>query len=73
LTLLGKILPLYVTPEVPEDDTLSREETLARLRERGLPEELITYLRKAPEVLDDGEDPDPYHMRDVTPDGTTTK
>jgi hypothetical protein len=66
-------LPLYVTPEVPEDDTLSREETLAQLRQRGLPEELITYLRKAPEVLDDGEDPDPYHMRDVTPDGTTTK
>jgi hypothetical protein len=35
---------------------------LAQLRERGLPLELIEHLRKAPEILDPGEDPDPYGM-----------
>jgi hypothetical protein len=37
-------------------------EALAQLRERGLPLEVIEHLRRAPEILDPGEDPDPYGM-----------
>jgi hypothetical protein len=37
---------------LPEKAILTREETLAQLRERGLPLELIDHLRKAPEILD---------------------
>jgi hypothetical protein len=51
----------------------SHEEMLAQLRERGLPLELIEHLRKAPEVLDPNEDPDPYGvMKDISvpPDDT---
>jgi hypothetical protein len=50
---------------------MSYEETVAELRERGLPPELIDHLRLAPEILDEGEDPDPYGLlKNVTPDDT---
>jgi hypothetical protein len=66
-SLLARILPYYVIPDVQEKTILTHEETMAQLRDRGLPEELIDYLRKAPDELQVGEDPDPYHMRDITP------
>jgi hypothetical protein len=62
MALLARILPYYVTHELPDKSIISREEALGQLRERGLPLELIDHLRKAPEVLDDGEDPDPYGL-----------
>src|SRR5580658_9064436 len=34
--LLARILPYHVVPELPHKDTLSYEETVAQLRERGL-------------------------------------
>ena len=51
---------------------MTHEETLAQLRERGLPENFIELMRKAPVVLDPDEleDPDPYSpeaLKDVTP------
>jgi hypothetical protein len=52
IALLARILPYYVSTELPEKAILTREETLAQLRERGLPLELIDHLRKAPEILD---------------------
>jgi hypothetical protein len=70
LGLLGRIIPLYIVPDIQEKTILTHEETLAQLRERGLPEELIDYLRKAPDELQVGENPDPYGMKDVTPNGT---
>jgi len=40
---------------------------LAELKERGLPIELLEHLRKAPEILDDDENPDPYGLlKDVS-------
>jgi hypothetical protein len=67
MALLARILPYYVnTSEPVGPTTVTREEMLAQLRERGLPLELIEHLRKAPEILDPGEDPDPYGlMKDI--------
>jgi hypothetical protein len=48
--LLARILPYRPSVKPPGRGT--REETLARLRERGLPEDLIDAIRKAPEILD---------------------
>jgi hypothetical protein len=49
--LLARILPYRLRRAKPPGRG-TREETLARLRERGLPEDLIDALRKAPEILD---------------------
>ena len=67
MALMARILPYYVNTNEPVGPTtVSREEMLAQLRERGLPLELIEHLRKAPEILDPGEDPDPYGlMKDI--------
>jgi hypothetical protein len=63
MALLARVLPYYVSPPEPVGKgILSYEETLARLRERGLPPELIDHMRLAPEILDRGEDPDPYGL-----------
>jgi hypothetical protein len=68
MALLARILPYYVnTTEPVGPATLTHEEMLAQLRERGLPLEVIEHLRKAPEILDPGEDPDPYGlMKDIS-------
>jgi hypothetical protein len=65
--LLARILPYYVNTIDPVGkDIMSYEETVAELRELGLPPELIDHLRLAPEILDPGEDPDPYGlMKDI--------
>jgi len=68
--LLARILPYYIANELPDKSIISRDEAMAQLRERGLPVELIDHLRRAPEVLDADEDPDPYRLKDVTPDDT---
>jgi hypothetical protein len=52
--LMARILPYYVHTELPEA-ILTREETLAELKARGLPIELIEHLRKAPAQLDEDE------------------
>jgi len=72
LGLLGRILPYYIKLEVPEDAVMSHEDTLAQLRERGLPENFIELMRKAPVVLDPDELDDPYAptpemLKDVSP------
>jgi hypothetical protein len=69
LALLARILPYYVQTDVPTKSTLTYEETVAQLRERGLPPELIDHMRRAPEAdqLWPNENPDPFHMHDVTP------
>ena len=67
VALMARILPYYVNVVDPVGkDILTYEETLAQLRECGLPPELIDHLRLAPEILDPGEDPDPYGlMKDI--------
>ena len=67
MALLARVLPYYIVKEVPDKSIISRDEAMAQLRERGLPLELIDHLRRAPEVLDDDEDDDPYKIKDVTP------
>jgi hypothetical protein len=62
LALMARILPYYVNTELP-DDIMTHEETLAELKSRGLPIELIQYLRKAPTRLDDDEEEDPWGLR----------
>jgi hypothetical protein len=68
MALLARILPYYGnTAEPVGPSILSHDEMLAQLRERGLPLEVIEHLRKAPEILDPGEDDDPYNLKDITP------
>jgi hypothetical protein len=59
LALMARILPYYVNTDIPEN-FLTREETLAELKARGLPIELIQHLRRAPARLDDDEEEDPW-------------
>jgi hypothetical protein len=56
-------------PELPDKPTLTYDEAVAQLKERGLPVDLIKHLRKAPEAaaLWPGENQDPYRLKDVTP------
>jgi len=74
MALLARILPYYVnTAPTIGKGTLSYEEAVVQLRERGLPPELIDHLRLAPEILDPDEDPDPYGLMkniSVPPDDT---
>jgi hypothetical protein len=53
LAYMARNLPRYA--KSPGKGIRSREKALAQLRERGLPEDLIDHLRKAPEMWD----PDP--------------
>lgn len=70
-SLLARVLPYYLKPDLPEDAIMTHDETLAQLRERGLPENFIELMRKAPVVLDPDEleNPHPYGapLKDVTP------
>jgi hypothetical protein len=70
LGLLGRILPYYIKASVPENEIMTHEETLAALRERGLPEDFIMLMRKAPVVLDPDEVEDYPEPTDVTPQDT---
>jgi hypothetical protein len=63
--LLARILPYYVSTDPPA--ILTREETLAELKLRGLPLQLIEHLRKAPVRLDDDEvEGGPWRKKGVT-------
>ena len=53
VAFMARTLPRYAKP--PGKGIRSREIALAQLRERGLPEDVIDHLRKAPERWD----PDP--------------
>jgi len=46
LALLARILPYYVQTDVPTKSTLTYEETVAQLRERGLPPEFYRRSRR---------------------------
>jgi hypothetical protein len=70
--LMARVLPYYVNTDLPEP-ILTRDETLAQLKERGLPIELLQHLQRATAPLDSDEDTDPYRSPqtgetiDVTP------
>jgi hypothetical protein len=74
-SLLGRVLPYYVSTDLPEP-ILTRDETLAQFKERGLPIELLQHLQRATAPLDSDEDTDPYRSPqtgetiDVTPKET---
>jgi hypothetical protein len=77
LGMISHITPPHVSTDFTQPttkETLTYEETVAQLRERGLPPELINHLRKAPPGANDlwpGENPDPYGMKNVTPKSDT--
>jgi hypothetical protein len=57
MILLGRALPLQVNATVAHKTILSREEAIAELKLRGLPDEIIEMLQPVEYVLDG---PDPY-------------
>ncbi len=69
LALLARTIPYHIIAAEPERPDMTREEAVAMLRERGIPVEMLEYLRQAPVQLDPGEDPDPYGLAvDVEPE-----
>jgi hypothetical protein len=68
VALMSRSIPKQVIPNVTHRVARTTAEIDAELRERGLPVELLEHLRKMPDVLQDGEDDDPYGLlKDVTP------
>jgi hypothetical protein len=65
LGLLARCLPYFIVDGSLDRPVMTREEAIAKLRERGLPVELLEVLRKAPVRLDDDEDPDPYGRKTI--------
>jgi hypothetical protein len=57
MILLGRALPIQVNATVAHKAILSREEAIAELKLRGLPDELIEMLKPVEYLL---EGPDPY-------------
>jgi hypothetical protein len=69
IALMSHGIPKQVHANVTPNVARTVEEIDAELRERGLPVELLEHLRMMPDVLQEGEDPDPYGLlKDVTPD-----
>jgi hypothetical protein len=66
IALVSRVMSQHVVANVTHS-VMTRAETEARLKECGLPIELLEHLRKAPVVLDDDENEDPYGLNaDVT-------
>jgi hypothetical protein len=57
MILLGRAVPLQVNATVAHKTILSREEAIAELKLRGLPDEIVEMLQPVEYVLDG---PDPY-------------
>ena len=70
VALMARVAPKHVFADVTHRAvSLTASEIEAELRDRGLPPELLDSLRNIPDdVLDWDEDPDPYRLKDVTPD-----
>jgi hypothetical protein len=71
MALMGRIAPKHVFADATHhDDSMTEAEIEAELIERGLPVDLLPLLlNPEDEVLDPGEDPDPYGlMKNVTPE-----
>lgn len=68
ISIMVRGIPKQINANITHRTAKSIEEINAELRERGLPVELLEHLRRVPDVLQDGEDPDPYGLlKDVTP------
>jgi hypothetical protein len=70
LALMGRVAPKQTYTEVTHrDGSMTDTEIEAELRERGLPVDLLPFLLKLPvdEALQEGEDPDPYGLKPITP------
>jgi hypothetical protein len=63
--LIGRVLPYQTNEATPQQRILSRQEVEEELKARGLPTELLSVLRAAPEPLDPGEIENPYDVVDA--------
>jgi hypothetical protein len=71
VALMAHVAPKQVYADVTHHDgSMTDTEIEAELRERGLPTDLLPFLLKLPvdEALQDGEESDPYHLKDITPE-----
>jgi hypothetical protein len=60
LALIGRALPVQVNARVTPKPTMTLDEVAAELRARGLPPQLIEYLRSVDDELGEDDEPDPY-------------
>jgi hypothetical protein len=58
--LLRAAMPVHVTATVTHRRVLTLDEAVVQLKARGLPPELIEYLRRVDDELGEDDEPDPY-------------
>ncbi len=60
LALIGRSLPVQVNAKVTPKPMMTLDEVAAELKARGLPPQLIEYLRSVDDELGEDDEPDPY-------------
>jgi hypothetical protein len=60
LALVGRALPVRVNATVTHKPVMTLDEAAAELKARGLPPQLIDYLRSVDDGLGEDDEPDPY-------------
>jgi hypothetical protein len=60
LALVGRGLPVHVNAAVTHKPVMTLDEAVAELKARGLPSQLIDYLRSVDDGLGEDDEPDPY-------------
>jgi hypothetical protein len=60
LALIGRALPVQVNARVTHKPMMTLDEVAAELKARGLPPQLIEYLRSVDDELGEDDEPDPY-------------
>jgi hypothetical protein len=60
LALFGRALPVQVQAKVTPKPMMTLDEVAAELKARGLPPQLIEYLRSVDDELGEDDEPDPY-------------
>ena len=58
--LLRAVLPIHINATVTHKPVMTLEEAAAELKARGLPPQLIDYLRSADDGLGEDDEPNPY-------------
>jgi hypothetical protein len=58
--LLRAVLPVHINAAVTHKPVMTLDEAVAELKARGLPSQLIDYLRSVDDGLGEDDEPDPY-------------
>jgi hypothetical protein len=60
LAMIGRGLPVHINANVTHKPVMTLDEAVAEMKARGLPPQLIEYLRQVDDELGEDDEPDPY-------------